>query len=116
MADLIKLKRGKAKSWSIQNPILQPGEPGFELDTKQFKIGDGTTAWNDLKYIGEHNNITKKTHIDFPSIGKPDYLYMAENENTLYRWDTTKLTYEPFQTGGLTNIELIDGGNASGTA
>lgn len=47
-----KFKRGLASDWTSQNPILAEGEPGFELDTYQLKIGDGVTAWNDLKYFG----------------------------------------------------------------
>jgi hypothetical protein len=34
------------------NPTLAQGEMGFETDTKQFKIGDGTTAWGSLDYGG----------------------------------------------------------------
>lgn len=47
----ILFKRGKAYSWKILNPILQAGEPGFEIDTNRFKIGDGITHWNGLDYI-----------------------------------------------------------------
>ena len=36
----------------IVNPTLAEGEPGFELDTGKLKIGNGTTAWNDLAYFG----------------------------------------------------------------
>lgn len=44
-------KRGKAASWTKQNIILGPGEPGFELDTGKLKIGNGTTPWNELPYL-----------------------------------------------------------------
>jgi hypothetical protein len=49
---IIKLRRGTASQWAEVNPVLAVGEPGFESDTKKFKIGDGTTAWNNLKYVG----------------------------------------------------------------
>ena len=48
----IKLKRGKAESWILQNPVLQPGEPGFEIDTGKLKIGNGVDQWIDLDYVG----------------------------------------------------------------
>jgi hypothetical protein len=32
------------------NPVLLLGEYGIELDTGQFKVGDGSTAWNALPY------------------------------------------------------------------
>jgi hypothetical protein len=46
----IQLRRGTATEWISVNPILDAGEPGFELDTNKFKIGDGVTPWNLLKY------------------------------------------------------------------
>ena len=50
MATRIKLRRDTAANWLQQNPILALGEPGFETDTRMMKMGDGTTAWKDLKY------------------------------------------------------------------
>lgn len=47
-----KFKRDPAAEWTLHNPILLEGEPGFESDTFQFKIGDGFTRWNSLPYIG----------------------------------------------------------------
>lgn len=44
-------KRGKAASWTKQNIVLGPGEPGFELDTGKLKIGNGTAPWNELPYL-----------------------------------------------------------------
>jgi len=49
---LIKLRRGTASQWESVNPVLALGEPGFESDTFKFKIGDGTTEWNSLNYLG----------------------------------------------------------------
>lgn len=40
-----------AANWASVNPVLLPGEFGFESDTLKFKLGDGTTAWNSLNYI-----------------------------------------------------------------
>jgi hypothetical protein len=48
--DLITLRAGQASDWTATNPILGPGEPGFELETGLMKVGDGTRAWNDLDY------------------------------------------------------------------
>ena len=43
-----QLRRDLAANWTYANPLLQIGEPGFELDTNQLKIGDGIHRWNDL--------------------------------------------------------------------
>lgn len=41
-------RRGTAAEWAAANPVLGDGEIGFVRDTRDFKIGDGVTAWNDL--------------------------------------------------------------------
>lgn len=48
----IQLRRDTAANWTTVNPILADGEMGIESDTRQFKIGDGTTVWNLLSYGG----------------------------------------------------------------
>lgn len=50
MPTRIQPRRGNASAWTSANPVLAEGEFGIELDTKQIKIGDGTTAWNSLAY------------------------------------------------------------------
>lgn len=46
-----KLRRGTAAEWAAKNPILLAGEPGFEIDTQQYKIGDGAHTYSDLPYF-----------------------------------------------------------------
>jgi hypothetical protein len=50
MAYKIQLRRGTATQWQGLNPVLSAGEPGVELDTGKFKIGNGLTTWNELDY------------------------------------------------------------------
>jgi hypothetical protein len=38
-------------NWTARNPVLAPGEPGFEINTGRLKIGDGFTNWVDLDYF-----------------------------------------------------------------
>ena len=52
MADKIQLRRDSAAAWTLANPVLSDGEIGWERDTYQFKVGNGTTAWNALSYGG----------------------------------------------------------------
>jgi Major tropism determinant N-terminal domain len=51
MTSVIRLKRGTAAQWTSNNPVLGPGEQGWERDTNKIKIGDGTTAWSSLPYF-----------------------------------------------------------------
>ena len=53
MAEIItttfKLRRGTLQEWENKNPILADGEPGWAIDAKILKIGDGKTTWKDLQ-------------------------------------------------------------------
>lgn len=48
-----------AANWTLGNPVLYPGEVGWEKDTRQSKVGDGVTAWNDLLYTVSDLIVTK---------------------------------------------------------
>ena len=50
-----KLRRGLLAVWQEKNPILAEGEPGWALDAKILKIGDGITAWNALPSLSGVN-------------------------------------------------------------
>ena len=47
----IQLRRGTSSSWETSNPTLLSGEAGYSSDLNRIKIGNGTTAWNDLAYL-----------------------------------------------------------------
>ncbi len=46
----MKQRRKVAADWTSTNEVLLAGEMGLETDTRKFKFGDGTTAWNSLAY------------------------------------------------------------------
>lgn len=50
---------------------------------------------------------------EFPSVGEADKLYIAKDENSIYRWDEDEMVYTAL---GLQaeDIKLINGGNANG--
>jgi hypothetical protein len=39
-----------ASNLTADNPVLGAYVTGYETDTGRLKVGDGTTAWNDLPY------------------------------------------------------------------
>ena len=51
-----QLRNDTAANWSDINPTLLAGEIGIETDTRKFKFGDGSTAWNALGYAGVDEN------------------------------------------------------------
>lgn len=109
------LRRGTAAAWKKNDILLQSGEPGFETDTNRFKIGDGKTRWNELPYQHEGAVLTRNTHFDFPSVGNSSVIYKAYEEKALYQWNYTLLRYEKLQGNEITDIGIINGGNANGT-
>lgn len=50
-----KLRRSLLSTWQEKNPILAEGEPGWALDAKILKIGDGEKAWNELPSLSGIN-------------------------------------------------------------
>ena len=45
----IQFKYKNASQWGADE-VLLAGEIGLEIDTKKYKLGDGTTAWSELAY------------------------------------------------------------------
>ena len=52
----IQLRNDLAATWNSKNPVLNKGEIGIEIDTRKMKVGDGTTAWKALSYMGADAN------------------------------------------------------------
>ncbi len=48
----IQVRRDTAANWTSTNPTLAAGELGLETDTLKLKLGNGSTAWNSLAYVG----------------------------------------------------------------
>ena len=48
----IQLRRDTNARWVDADPILLEGEPSYVTDTKRVKVGDGTTPWSKLPFVG----------------------------------------------------------------
>ena len=48
MATPIRFLRGTTLQWASEDPVLEPGEPGFNVETRILKIGDGAKRWSEL--------------------------------------------------------------------
>lgn len=59
---VIQMRRGTAAQWTTANSVLAAAEPGFETDTGQFKLGDGTSTWTALEYVGADKALAGHTH------------------------------------------------------
>lgn len=61
-------RRDTTQNWTTNNPVLLEGEIGIVTDAIEMKIGDGETAWNDLKFFYKRKDIanayTQKTKLN----------------------------------------------------
>ena len=98
MAQVIKItyqfKRAIADRWLEVNPILKAGEPGFEVDTGKFKIGNGIDEWKALQYIGDESIVVLNSIEDFPEVGSEEVIYRSSEDNVLYLWNSKTGKYD----------------------
>jgi hypothetical protein len=47
----LKIRASSAAAWASANPVLLAGEPGFELDTRRLRFGDGVSPFASLPSI-----------------------------------------------------------------
>ena len=99
----IIIRNDTAEVWATKNSILSKGEFGVENDTNKFKIGDGSTAWNDLAYAGadqaaieniiaqNRDNLYKYTRTDI-SQSDSDAIAAALGDNTAVKGDIAVIT------------------------
>ena len=52
-----RFQRGVSYRWTQANPVLGSGEPGVEVDTGKFKMGDGQTSWAALPYFVNEDGV-----------------------------------------------------------
>ena len=78
--------------------------------THRIFFSDGTYYdFQSLQGEALDNIITKDSYLEFPVVGKVGVVYVDATENSIYRWDNTKLKY--YCTGrDYKEIEVINGG------
>ena len=85
----IQLRKGTNSEFVTANTVLKSGEPGFATDTKELKIGDGTTSWASLDSQFVYsisagitgsaviNNVVKISQVNYDNL-------VTKDPNTLY--------------------------------
>lgn len=94
---LIQLRRGFQAQWdAVANTYIpKAGEPCVTLDGKnkgQIKIGDGTSTWGELKYVGVNEGTmhfigTVATKVELPESAETGDIYQVTEDSKLYIWD-----------------------------
>lgn len=132
---MIQFRRGTASAASTANEVLAAGQPFVETDTSKLKIGDGSTAFNDLPYIGGSGGKKYATvvvgtstagytadQVDFLCDGVDDQVEIEQALDSVSSGGLVKLlsgqykftnTFSPVNTGGsktLNNVEIVGEG------
>lgn len=94
---LIQLRRGFQAQWdAVANTYIpKAGEPCVTLDGKnkgQVKIGDGTSTWGELKYVGVNEGAmhfigTVATKAELPESAETGDIYQVTEDSKMYIWD-----------------------------
>ena len=66
-----------AENWTTKNPVLLEGEMGLVRETGLIKVGDGTTAWNNLSYINDLSTVTANHYEGTAAEGETDTAVIA---------------------------------------
>ena len=78
----VQQRHDTAANWLLVNPVLLRGELGIELDTGKMKIGNGSSVWSALPYLGV--GITQADILDFVyPIGSVKMMTTADNPGDL---------------------------------
>lgn len=79
-----------AENWTIKNPVLLEGEMGLVRETGLIKVGDGTTAWNNLSYINDLSTVVANHYEGTAAEGETDTAVIARvlGETTAEKDDT----------------------------
>ena len=89
MATKIQIRRDSAASWTSNNPILSAGEIGFESDSYKFKIGDGSSNWNDIQYFSSGST---SVFTAGETLTTGDALYLKASDSKVYKADYLSIT------------------------
>lgn len=65
----IILRNDTAENWVAKDPVLKQGEAAVDNSSRKIKVGDGTSKWSELNYIGGDE---AKNFVVTPNEGESD--------------------------------------------
>ena len=132
MHSLIMIRNDTKENWASVNPTLLKGEIGIEMDTKKFKVGNGSTAWNSLGYFGssvvygtlsngvfsDHDADTDALYVDTTTkkiyrYSGSAYVVIGGGSNTLFVGQSGSTSATASSDNGNTYIHLYDSDNSN---
>ena len=114
MAKRIQLRRDLNANWENRDPILAQGEIGIDISTKNFKIGDGQSSWNNLDYAivsGKLGRINADTYIETGEADNEDTIYFVNDGDTTVELspDLAKVYIATLFSGDIPSTNPFDG-------
>ncbi len=118
MATRMQQRRGTSAEWAAANPVLADGELGVEKDTRVIKMGDGTTAWNQLPnllngtYLAVNGKAVDADRLD--GRDSADFLLVADGAATYQtKAAAADAAKDPLSAATLTHAWEFSGGGGS---
>ena len=102
MSVKLQFKRGLSTDWTNKNPILDVGEPGFEIDTGKLKIGDGRTHWSNLSYISSTGGATQLNDLTDVNISSPTNGQILQYDGS--SWVNSNNVFRPNMSNEINNL------------
>ena len=106
MGQRIKMRRDTSANWATSNPVLLDGELGFDKTLKQYKTGDGLTAWTSLVF----NRIDAADVVNLPASGQSaaqvDAAIVAKGYQTAAQVDTA-IVAKGYQTAAQVDTAIV---------
>jgi hypothetical protein len=111
-----KLRRDTTANWATANPVLEPGEMGWDTDITNMKVGDGVTAWSSLPFTQPVLEVVTPI-----TVTTPTRILSATSNNQVFKIQTTLAAVEFTATlvntaNGLAYATLILTNNNAGPA
>ena len=100
MAVQIQFRRDTGANWASANTVLAAGEMGINTTTNQFKIGDGTTAWNSLSYAPISGTVAQLDNIE-------DVTITSASSGQFLKWNGTAWVNDAIDLGTDTNGNYV---------
>lgn len=97
----IKLRRGTAED--LAAIVLAEGEPAYATDTKKFSIGDGETAFSNLKNYGE---LDGKDAEEFAYKSEGVFFVVGNTSGTAGTWTGTNSRITAYFDGMIINYKI----------
>lgn len=104
-----RLRGRTAAEWTSLNEVLLGREMGLETDTRKFKFGDGSTAWNSLPYAAQPLSSVLTflaTASTANAAGVKTLLALVKGDVGLGNVDNTADTAKPVSTAQQTALNL----------